>query len=126
MTINKVFRAIESAAKEKRIDNSAEKMALYIVNSGGEITNLLLQKVLYYVKAISKLFEEKSIILEPCEGWKLGSVFPSVYEKYKDFGKQEITINLSDDYVKGLLTEEEKKTPEGIDSYVKDMKKKIY
>lgn len=108
VTINKVFRAIENCEAEKKINNSAEKIALYIINSGREITNLLLQKVLYYVKAISVLFEDTSIILEPCEAWKLGPVFPSVYEKYKDFGKEEISINLSDEYVNELLSEKEK------------------
>ena len=68
-----------------------------------------MQKVLYYVKGISKLFVGDSIILEPCEAWKFGPVFSTVYEKYKDFGKQEITINISADYVNALLTEEEKK-----------------
>ena len=109
VTISKVLRAIENCEKEKKIDNSAEKIALYIINSGREITNLLLQKVLYYVKAISELFMGSSIILDPCEAWKFGPVFPTVYEKYKDFGKQEIIINLSDDYVENLLTDEEKK-----------------
>lgn len=109
VAINKAFRAIERCEEEKKIGDSAEKIALYIINSGREITNLLLQKVLYYVKAISKLFKGSSIILEPCEAWKFGPVFPTVYEKYKDFGKQEITINLSNDYVNSLFTEEEKK-----------------
>lgn len=108
VTINKVFRAIENCEDEKKIDNSAEKIALYIINSGREMTNLLLQKVLYYVKAISTLFEGTSIIHESCEAWKFGPVFPSVYEKYKGFGKQEISINLSDKYVNGLLSEKEK------------------
>lgn len=108
VTINKVFRTIENCEAEKKIDSSAEKIALYVISSGREITNLLLQKVLYYVKAISKLFEETSIILEPCEAWKFGPVFPSVYEKYKDFGKEEISLSLSDEYINGLLSEKEK------------------
>lgn len=109
MTINKVFRAIESCDEEKKVNNSAEKIALYIICSGREITNLLLQKVLYYVKGISKLFVGKSIIPEPCEAWKFGPVFPTVYEKYKGFGKQEMTINVSCDYANDLLSEDEKK-----------------
>ena len=108
VTVNKVIRAIEQCEAEKNYNNSAEKIALYIISTGREITNLLLQKLLYYVKAISGLFEEKSIIMEPCEAWKFGPVFPSVYEKYREFGKQEIEMNLSKEYVDKLLTEEEK------------------
>ena len=100
--------AIEKCETEKKYDNSAEKIALYIISSGREITNLLLQKVLYYVKAISEIFEGESIILEPCEAWKFGPVFPSVYEKYREYGKQEIEINLSKEYVNELLSEKEK------------------
>lgn len=108
VTVNKVIRAIEQCEVEKEYNNSAEKIALYIISTGREITNLLLQKLLYYVKAISGLFEKKSIIMESCEAWKFGPVFPSVYEKYREFGKQEIEINLSKEYADKLLTEEEK------------------
>ena len=108
VAVNKVIRAIEKCEVEKKYDNSAEKIALYIISSGREITNLFLQKILYYVKAISELFEGKSIIMEPCEAWKFGPVFPSVYEKYREFGKQEIEISLSKEYVNGLLTKQEK------------------
>lgn len=109
VAVNKVLCAIERCEEEKRIDNSAERIALYIVHSGKEITNLLLQKVLYYVKGISNLFEGSTLIPEPCEAWKFGPVFPTVYAKYKDFGKQEITSNLSYDYVNTLITEDERK-----------------
>lgn len=108
VAVNKVKRAIEKCETEKKYNNSAEKIALYIISSGREITNLLLQKILYYVKAISKIFEGESFILEPCEAWKFGPVFPSVYEKYREFGKQEIKLNLSKDYISELLSEEEK------------------
>lgn len=109
VAVNKVIRAIEKCEIEKKYDNSAEKIALYILSKGNEITNLLLQKILYYVKGISKIFEGESFILEPCEAWKFGPVFPSVYEKYKEFGKQEIEFNLSKNYVDGLLSGEEKR-----------------
>lgn len=108
VAVNKVIKAIEKCEKEKKYDNSAERIALYVINSGRDITNLLLQKVLYYVKAISKVFEGESIILEPCEAWKFGPVFPSVYEKYREFGKQEIEISLSKEYTDELLSEREK------------------
>ena len=95
VAVNKVKRAIEKCETEKIYNNSAEKIALYIISSG-------------YVKAISKIFEGESFIQEPCEAWKFGPVFPSVYEKYREFGKQEIKLNLSKDYISELLSEEEK------------------
>ncbi len=104
----KVMRAIDECEEKKKTDTSAERIALYVINSGREITNLFLQKILYYIKVISKLCLGKTMIPEPCEAWKYGPVFPKVYNKYKEFGKQEITINLSDDYIENLLSEEEK------------------
>ncbi len=109
VTLKKVSEAIDNISNEKRTNNSAEKIALYVVSSGNEVTNLFLQKVLYYVKGISKIINGESIIAEPCEAWRFGPVFPSVYEKYKDFGKQEIEVDISKEYVEGLLSEPEKK-----------------
>lgn len=116
VAVNKVMRAIEKCQEEKKYNNSAEKIALYIVSSGRGMTNLLLQKILYYVKGISKLFEGKSIISEPCEAWKFGPVFPSVYEKYREFDKQEIEMNVPVEYIEGLLSKEEKR----VTDYVMD------
>lgn len=41
VAVNKVKRAIEKCETEKKYNNSAEKIALYIISSGREITNLL-------------------------------------------------------------------------------------
>ena len=109
VTLNKVYQAIQRIEREKSWQNTAERIALYIVNSRKEMTNLMLQKILYYVKAISIVIEGVPMIPEPCEAWRLGPVFPTVYEKYKSFGKQEISINLSANYTSGLLTSEERR-----------------
>ena len=47
VAVNKVIRAIEICEAEKKCNNSAERIALYVINSGREITNLLLQKMLW-------------------------------------------------------------------------------
>lgn len=116
VAISKVLKKIERYESLKKIDNSAEKIALYIVNSGKNITNLLLQKLLYYVKSISGLFEGGTIIKEPCEAWRFGPVFPAIYEKYKEFGKQEIEIDLPKNFTDSLLSAQERK----ITDYVLD------
>ena len=88
--------------------NSKGEIALYIVNTRKEITNLLLQKLLYYIKGLSTAIEGAVIIPDPCEAWRYGPVFPTVYEKYKRFAKGEISINLSEEYTSGLLSDKEK------------------
>lgn len=47
VAVNKVISAIEICEVEKKYNNSAERIALYVINSGREITNLLLQKMLW-------------------------------------------------------------------------------
>lgn len=108
VTVRKVRQAIDKIEKEKKADTAAEKFALYITYYGKEITNLALQKILYYVKGISCLYGEKSMIPDACEAWKLGPVFPAVYQKYKNWGSQIIASNVSKEYIDSLLTEEEK------------------
>ena len=107
-TIYKVNDAIKKCEEEKKCETIAEKIALYIIDSNRGITNLFLQKILYYIKAIGKLLVENPIITDECEAWRFGPVFPNIYEKYKNFGKQEIILDLPVDYAKNLLTKEEK------------------
>lgn len=108
ITLNRVSMAIERVEKDKSYQNTAERIALYIVNTRKEITNLLLQKLLYYIKGLSTAIEGVVIIPDPCEAWRYGPVFPTVYEKYKRFAKGEISINLSEEYTSGLLSDKEK------------------
>lgn len=110
VTVGKVLQAIDNLEENKKATSMAEKIALYIVCTRENITNLFLQKMLYYVKGISILFNDgNSIIPEPCEAWKYGPVFTDVYEKYKKYKKDEIILNVSSDYVEQLLTEKEKR-----------------
>ena len=108
VTVRKVLNAIESYETLKKIDSEAERFAMYVIGSGREITNLLLQKLLYYIKGISCLFEEKTVISDPCEAWKFGPVFPKIYQKYKDFGNQMIENDLPEEYIETLLTIKER------------------
>lgn len=83
----------------KRI-NSAESqlevVALYILNSKYEITNLSLQKILYYVEGFSEVFMDKTIFDSPCEAWKYGPVYRKIYDKYKVFGNKPIIVEKKD------------------------------
>ena len=47
-TIYKVNDAIKKCEEEKKCETIAEKIALYIIDSNRGITNLFLQKILYY------------------------------------------------------------------------------
>ena len=73
---------------------SALDIAKYVINyehsQGREVSNLRLQKLLYFIQA--KVLMETG---EPCfedemQAWDFGPVVPSVYYKYKIFGAMDI------------------------------------
>jgi uncharacterized phage-associated protein/DNA-binding transcriptional regulator YiaG len=74
--------------------NSAiESVALYILNSKYEITNMSLQKLLYYIEAFAQILLGERIYDDRCEAWTYGPVYPVIYEKYKSFGKSQIVVD---------------------------------
>ena len=80
------------------IKNSALDVSKYIIclaqRNGDIITNLKLQKLLYYAQAWylvnnnnSKLFEDD------IEAWQYGPVVPKVYNEFKSFGRKPIILD---------------------------------
>ena len=57
------------------------------------ITNLKLQKLLYYVQAISLLCFGKQAYSEKIYAWAYGPVIEEVYQQYRDYHAREIEIN---------------------------------
>lgn len=71
---------------------AAKQIVLRCDEVGLPITNIVLQKLLYYAKGWSL-----GLLGEPCfnnaiHAWKLGPVVPSVYNSYARHGKQAIEI----------------------------------
>ena len=65
VAVNKVIRAIEKCETEKKYDNSAEKIALYIISSGRQIN-------LYFLLTIFSIFfidRRKNWSKLPCFAW---------------------------------------------------------
>ena len=56
------------------------------------ITNLKLQKVLYFVQACSLAQTGKPLFTDPIEAWEYGPVVPTIYKKYKEHGSNPITL----------------------------------
>lgn len=90
-------------------NTKTELIALYIIHKGYEITNLSLQKILYYTKGFSSIMLGKDIIEEDCEAWAYGPVFPPIYNKYKDLGSSVIIdYDKTIDYTNLLAADERK------------------
>lgn len=73
---------------------SALDIARYVINYSNEkdygITNLKLQKVLYFIQAWFLMKKNKRCFNEDLKAWKLGPVVPEVYHEFKRFGSSYI------------------------------------
>jgi uncharacterized phage-associated protein len=83
--------------------------AKYIIafsdSKGDKITNKKLQKLLYYVQAWSlAVFGEPLFEGEP-QAWRHGPVYPAVYQVFRKFGAE--TISLKEEYDRTTLDEDE-------------------
>lgn len=54
------------------------------------ITNLRLQKILYFIQAYFLKIKKEPCFKEDMEAWDFGPVVPCVYQKYKKFGAGQI------------------------------------
>lgn len=62
-------------------------LLLYWANRDGDlISNLKLQKLLYYAQAWYLVNFDKLLFNDPIEAWSFGPVIPNLYRKYKRFG----------------------------------------
>lgn len=68
----------------------AENIAKYIIakcnNDKKHISNLKLQKILYYIQAEFLIVKNITCFSEPIEAWSLGVIIPDVYNTYKIYG----------------------------------------
>ena len=56
---------------------------MYFLKHVTDITNLVLQKLLYYAQGFSKPLLGYTLFEDECQAWKYGPVYPEIYEKYK-------------------------------------------
>lgn len=77
---------------------TALDIAQYFINHsyGGQlddVTNLKLQKLLYYAQGYNLALYDEPLFDEDIENWSHGTVVPCVYHEFKCFGKQIIVPN---------------------------------
>jgi uncharacterized phage-associated protein len=69
--------------------HSAEKIAETIIclarDRQIDLTNLKLQKLLYYSQAWHLVFEDRVLFDDAIEAWIHGPVVPSVFKRYRDY-----------------------------------------
>ncbi len=63
-----------------------------IANGGDNITNLKLQKLLYYQQGYHLAKFDSPLFNEDVEAWMYGPVVPVVYDYYQQFGAQSLPV----------------------------------
>lgn len=78
---------------------------------GDSISNLKLQKLVYYSQGFSLALYDKPLFAEHLKAWEHGPVAPTLYAKYKPLGAtpipipEDIDFSKYDEQTKGLLNE---------------------
>ena len=75
----------------------AHDVARYFVSlvdeeAGDSITNLKLQKLLYYAQGVNLALNDVCLFPDPIEAWTHGPVVPNVYRAYKQHGGEAIPV----------------------------------
>lgn len=72
----------------------ANQLLLYFADNGGELmTNMKLQKMLYYQQGFHLAYFGTPLFDEEIEAWMYGPVVPVMYETYKIHGRNGIEPN---------------------------------
>lgn len=82
----------KDVAKEKSNASDVAKYIIYTFQAiGDSLSNMKLQKLLYYVQGWHLANFDTPAFKDRLEAWALGPVQPKVYDDYKEFGFRPIT-----------------------------------
>ena len=79
---------------ERSIIKNSEYIIKYFEDNNREVTNLMLEKLLYFLEAIyMSITDDNKLYDEDFYAWNFGPVNDTIYNRYKTFGKYPIKIN---------------------------------
>ena len=87
---NRSRQAVKNALSKSITEEKIDAVIKYLLIRCEDFTPLTLQKLLYYVQAFYFVFTDKFIFNEDCEASMRGPLFTNVYERYQQFGYEEI------------------------------------
>lgn len=77
-------------------------------DNGDLISNLKIQKLVYYAQGFSLAINDKPLFEEKIQAWPHGPVVPDLYNKYKEYGNNALPVdNLDIDFSKYSQEEKE-------------------
>lgn len=98
----KALNAAESMENLFSVSDKMLRVIAYIFTELGEVTPLMLQKLLYFIQGVYLALYGRPFWEEDCRAWLHGPVYPEVYDMFRDF-----KYNPSDDARFALLEENE-------------------
>jgi len=104
--------SIPNASQRSKIDLVAD----YLLSQCHDITNMALQKTLYYVQGFSYAFYHTFLFAEDCEAWVHGPVYREIYSHYSSYCYD--PIDEVDEFDVSSLSSEEKLLLESIVRHV--------
>lgn len=97
-------------------EDVADYFLAFANESGDLVTNLKLQKLVYYAQAWYLANKGKPLFADDFQAWVHGPVLPSLYTKYKNYGFSPIQTPIN-------LSEVEKKLPNEVVSFLNEVAK---
>ncbi|PKP61136.1 hypothetical protein CVT91_03840 [Candidatus Atribacteria bacterium HGW-Atribacteria-1] len=81
------------------------KLIIYLANKYGDlITNLRLQKLLYYTQVWHLVnFNKEPLFDDEIKAWNFGPVVEEVYHKFKNFRHTPISLNVKKDEIEKIF-----------------------
>lgn len=73
-----------------QIDQVADFIVRSLHESGDEVSNMKLQKLLYFAQALYLAEFQKPLFDEEMQAWKDGPVSPAVYRRFREFTHRDI------------------------------------
>ncbi len=94
---------------EKQDTYSCIDIANYFIkkhkNTNNQITNMQLQKLVYFTNGIYMHYEGYPLIKEKIQAWKYGPVIPELYDELKNFGSNAVNKIIQNDNSKEISEE---------------------
>ncbi len=108
---------------ERDIIINAYYVIYYFNQNGKKITNLKLQKLLYFLEAIYLIqnLDEKSLFNDDFYAWNFGPVSDVLYKRFKDYQNMDIQLNENDIGIAESMGNENKKYIEILFQLLGDM-----
>jgi len=87
--------------------SDAANYFIWLANDTGSfISNLKLQKLVYYAQAWHLALHDEPLLEEDFQAWIHGPVIPELFREYKPFGWKPIQKELEEDSVKRVFSED--------------------